>query len=242
MSTLLDRFASLIPMVDVKEKCPYFEGREATFRGCDGVLVAPLFRELLDNGFRRNGNVVYRPVCQGCSECKVLRVPIASFQRSKAQRRVWNRLEGLIDVKVVRPTISREKLKMYHDYLVFQHGDTDGAANPESYRAFLMDSCLGSDTIETDYYINGKLAGVGILDRMKDALSSVYFYFHPDYARYSLGTYSILHEIELARNWKYTYYYLGYYIAGCAAMSYKSSFKPCEIKDTDGKNWHRISR
>src|SRR5690554_4813910 len=138
MSTLLDRFSVLVPQVEVKETCPYFNDREATFRCCDGMLAAPMYRDLLDDGYRRNGYVLYRPECQGCSECKVLRVPVATFKKSKEQRRIWNRLEGRMEVRLQRPQASREKLNMYRDYLLYQHGDTDGAATPESYKAFLM--------------------------------------------------------------------------------------------------------
>lgn len=242
VSTLLQRFSMLVPQAEIKETCPYFEDRQATFRCCDGMLAAPMYRDLLDHGYRRSGYVMYRPICQGCSECKILRAPVATFKKSKAQRRIWNRLADRIEVRTQRPRASREKLRLYRDYLLYQHGSTDGAATPTSYKAFLMDSCLGGDTLEMEYYLDDTLVGVGIVDRLEDALSSVYFYFHPDYAGYSLGTWSVLYEIESARRWNYTYYYLGYYIADCTAMNYKRRFRPCEIKDPDDASWSHHPR
>ena len=80
----------------------------------------------------------------------------------------------------------------------------------------------------------GKLLGVGICDVCSDSLSAVYFYFDPDEARRSLGTFSAIWEIEWAKHTGIPYYYLGYWVSGCGAMEYKASFRPCEMLGTDG--------
>jgi arginine-tRNA-protein transferase len=43
----------------------------------------------------------------------------------------------------------------------------------------------------------------------------------------------MLQTIELARRLDKPYAYFGYYVAGCASMSYKARFRPCEILGTD---------
>jgi arginine-tRNA-protein transferase len=227
---------------DVPDVCPYLPDRIATFRLIHGLLAAPAYERLLDAGFRRSGNAMYRPACRTCAECRPLRVPVREFRRSKSQRRVWNRCEPRFNVEFGPPSADPPRPALYTAYRRYQHGETgdgpDDAA--EDYRGFLVDSCLGGRTMEVRYVHGGRLAGVGIVDRLEHALSTVYFYFDPAFADYSLGTFSALYEIELARRWGMRHYYLGYYIAPCASMNYKARYRPCEIRTADGTGWERL--
>ncbi len=235
---MIDRsIETLFHIGDIVDPCPYLPDKVSTLRFGDGFAAAPFYRLLLDSGYRRSGGYVYRPVCAACNECKVIRVPVAAFRKSKSQRHVWNRGQRVFEASIWPPACTAEKLEVYRRYLEFQHGKADDAA-PDRYAAFLVDTCLGGRTIELQLRAQGRLAGVGILDRVGDALSSVYFYFDPDFARLSPGTYSALCEIDLARRWGLAYYYLGYYIRECRQMNYKIRFRPCEIKAPDDAGWH----
>jgi arginine-tRNA-protein transferase len=75
---------------------------------------------------------------------------------------------------------------------------------------------------------------VGICDVCSRSLSSVYFYFDPAEASRGLGTFSSLWEIEFARRRAIAYYYLGYWVGGCATMHYKCTFRRHEILHPDG--------
>ena len=68
----------------------------------------------------------------------------------------------------------------------------------------------------------------------RNSLSSVYFYYDPDSSRRGLGTFGVLYEIETAAGLGIPYYYLGYWVAGCRTMQYKSDFRPAEVLDPDG--------
>jgi arginine-tRNA-protein transferase len=219
------------------QACPYLPDRVATLAFGDGHLAADRYRELLDQGYRRNGRFVYRPVCTACNACEVLRVPVAAFQPSRSQRRVWKRCHGRFQVQAVPPAHSQERVQLYGRYLEGQHRDPEAEENATHYEGFLVDTCLGDHTFELQYRDAGRLVGVGIVDHVGDALSSVYFYFDPAWARYSLGTYSALLEIDLARRWGLRHYYLGYYIADCPQMRYKAAFRPCEVRRRDGTEW-----
>ncbi|MDO8631842.1 MAG: arginyl-tRNA--protein transferase, partial [Phycisphaerales bacterium] len=70
---------------------------------------------------------------------------------------------------------------------------------------------------------------VSLADRVPGGLSSVYMYFDPDDAARSLGTFSILREIEFCRREGLRYYYLGYFVAGSRTMAYKARFRPHEM-------------
>ncbi|NIQ03741.1 MAG: arginyltransferase, partial [Nitrospinaceae bacterium] len=63
----------------------------------------------------------------------------------------------------------------------------------------------------------------------KRAFSAIYtFYDAPD-PRMSLGTFSILKQIEFCRQKHIRYFYLGYYIADNASLVYKANFRPNEV-------------
>ena len=73
-------------------------------------------------------------------------------------------------------------------------------------------------------------------DITPNTVSSVYHFHDPDCRDRSLGTFAIMQAIDLARRLEKRWVYLGYYVAGCASLSYKSHYRPCEILDSDG-NW-----
>jgi len=75
----------------------------------------------------------------------------------------------------------------------------------------------------------GRLVGLGIYDETPNALSAAFFFYDPDYARYSLGTANVVAMVEDARAARLPYVYLGYRVAGCASLRYKSTFRPHEL-------------
>ena len=216
--------------------CPYLPDRDASLLFLDGSMGPALYRQLLDNGYRRHGVFMYRPDCAECTECKVLRVPIDAFARSKDQRRIWNRGKKTFEVRLEAPAYHPLKADLYRRYLEYQHASED-TIDEERYCQFFVDTFLGDDTKELQLFDEDELVGLGIVDFVADAVSSVYFFFDPNYAKLSPGTFSALVEIELARAQGCRYYYLGYYIRECAAMSYKSRFRPNELKDCEGDEW-----
>jgi len=93
-------------------------------------------------------------------------------------------------------------------------------------------------TLVSALFINGKLAGNGFLDLGKTSLSTIYFSFDPQFHFFSPGTFSIIKEIEWARDNGLKYYYLGYYIRELSSMKYKGLFRPFQLLDYDTGHWH----
>jgi arginine-tRNA-protein transferase len=73
------------------------------------------------------------------------------------------------------------------------------------------------------------LVGVVVTDVLPDGLSAVYTFFDPAEKRRSLGSYAVLWQIELARERRFPWLYLGYWIRECRKMAYKGNFLPLEI-------------
>ena len=205
-----------------------------------------MYRLLLDKGYRRYGKELYRPDCKTCTECQIIRIPVNEFVMTKSQKRVWSRGNKVIKHKIVKPEYNAEKVIIYQKYLDFQHQDINDPrkkekVNEQYYKEFLVNTFLGDKTYELQLHIENKIVGVGIIDKVNNILSAVYFMFHPDYNKYSLGTYAILLGIDLAKKWNLEYYYPGYFIKNCKAMNYKSKFGPSEIKKINEVNYKNFN-
>jgi leucyl-tRNA---protein transferase len=215
--------------------CPYLPSREAqeeVFKTAE--LHSELYHDFMDNGFRRSGDYFYRPTCPDCRECHPIRVPAAEFRLTKSQRRVRNKNKD-IEVSVCRPTLTEEKLMMYADYLARQHGST-GDVSRNELSATLYASPV--HTLEFEYRLNRRLVAVSIADLSSRSLSSVYVYYNVDLSSRSLGTFTALQEILFCQTQEIPYYYLGFFVPGCPAMSYKARFRPHETLDRD-LSWNR---
>ncbi len=211
--------------------CPYLPGREARHLTLvPRPLSAPVYHALMDLNFRRMGPVFYRPVCESCSACRMLRVPVAGFAPSRAQRRARQRNHD-VSVRIGAPQPSGEKLELYRAYLDARHvGSMDGSL--EEFEGFLYSS--GIDTLEVEYRAGGKLLGVGIVDVAPLALSAVYFYFDPAQAARSPGVFNVLWLLDEAGRRGAPWLYLGYHVAEAATMRYKASFFRSEVLGPEG--------
>lgn len=218
--------------------CSYLPGRDARLLFLRGAGIGAGYRALLELGYRRHGSELYRPDCLECSECQVLRVPVQSFCPTRSQRRILRKGNDRFRIAVEPATHSSQKRDLYRKYLSAQHGRSDPEdGSAESYSEFFTSSIAGIQTREVQLLDGRRLVGVGIVDWMEDVLSSVYFYFDPDYASYSPGTYSMLREIQLAADLGLQWYYPGFYIAGCAAMNYKGRFGPNQLRRLPDGPW-----
>jgi len=79
---------------------------------------------------------------------------------------------------------------------------------------------------EVLYFDENRLIGVDLIDILKDGISSIYFYYDPDYAHLSLGKLSLYKQIKFAKESNKEWIYLGYYVEDCPSLSYKKEYKP----------------
>lgn len=222
-------------------RCPYLPGETAhlPLRLPMRKLRAAEFGARLAAGDRRQGLLLYRPKCPQCTACQAIRLDVHAFAPDKTQRRILRRGDAALRTLIGRPSVTAEKVALYNRHKL-ERGllSSDGLIDAEGYEQFLVETC--TDTIELRYTLNGMLVGVAVTDRAADALSAVYCLYDPSFARFSLGTYSVLKQLELCRTWGLRYLYLGLYVAGSAAMAYKACFLPHE-RLVDGE-WRAFAR
>ncbi|XP_022242389.1 arginyl-tRNA--protein transferase 1-like isoform X3 [Limulus polyphemus] len=107
-------------------------------------------------------------------------------------------------------------------------------------------SC-GYGSFHQQYWLDGKLIAVGVLDILVSCVSSVYFFYDPDYSFLSLGTYAALREIAFCRELHreapgIRYYYMGFYIHSCPKMKYKGNYYPSFLLCPETYTWHPIEK
>jgi len=212
--------------VSGESACPYLPGRLARHEAYwVERLSGSHYETLMDRGFRRSGSVVYRPRCRNCRACQPIRIPVQEFERTKSQQRVWRR-NADVRVETGWPRVTRRKFQIFRDYLDARHDGTM-ARSLEAFEQFLYDS--PTDTIEFCYFLGPRLVAVSIADQCPGGISSVYMFSDPAFSARSLGTFSILWEIDWCADAALAHYYLGYFVPGSRTMSYKARFRPHEI-------------
>jgi len=214
---------------DREQPCPYLPNRisRLPLRLPSRPLSREELADRLERGDRRQGYVLYRPTCPKCRACEPIRLPVNDYELTNAQRRILKRGDQKLTVRLGPAVVDRRRVEIYNTHKLLR-GLQDGQPpiDEDGYRDFLVASCC--DTFELAYYQNERLIGVAICDRAADSLSAVYCCYDPAYQRFSIGTYSILKQLELCREWGLSYLYLGLYIADCETMIYKARFLPHE--------------
>jgi arginine-tRNA-protein transferase len=226
----LDRAA---PQPGEAFECPYLPERQARHV----VVAAPgllpgAYHALMDLNFRRLGTVYYRPQCDGCQECRALRVAVAQHAPNRSQRRCLARNRDLA-VHVARPEPDDEKFALYRRYLQLRHdGRMDGSR--EEFEDFLY--AAPDAALETCYRDrDGRLVAVGLADVEPRALSAIYCYFDPDQAARSPGVFNVLWLLHECRRRGVPWLYLGYHVAASRKMAYKAAFEPHQILVEPGR-------
>lgn len=205
-------------------ECPYLPDRTwvtHSFRA--DWLPAGVYDRLIDGAWRRSGRSFYRNHCPGCSLCIPIRVSPERFKPSKSQRRTIRRNR---DVEVRWESLDYDE-EVYGLYARYSRERHQSDASKKQYLGF-----LGTTPIETGlmtYYVADRLVGVGWIDVLDHGLSSVYFAFDPGESERSLGTYSVIREIEEVRALGKQWLYLGFYVPESRKMSYKASYRPHQL-------------
>jgi len=217
----------LIVVQDQHQPCPYLDDVTARMplRLPVGTVTPEVTDRLLELGFRRSGEFVYRTQCPSCEQCEPTRVDVHRFQYTRSLRRVLARGRRDLVMRWGKVQLDPRRVWMFNQHrlargLSLQDGPVDG----EAYRSFLIDTCCC--TKELAVYRGDDLIAVAVVDVGRTSVSAVYTHFDPEAGRYSLGTLAVLEQIEWARQTGRRWVYLGMYVASNPHLNYKARFAP----------------
>ncbi len=233
-SELNPRIPGSLPVASVlsnQHPCSYLPNRTANLPLIlPGKRLEPhLFDDVLNAGMRRAGYFLYYVDCAGCRACEPTRIPVRKFRWTDSWRRIRNRGDKQLQVTVESPEATEEKLILFN-----RHRDERDLADSmttyrlEDYESFLVESSSQWTTELQFRTTDNRLVALSLIDCGENSVSAVYTYFDPDFSKLSLGTYSILKQIEFCLNTNREFLYLGLYVADNPHLNYKARFLPQE--------------
>lgn len=221
-------------------KCSYLDDREARTAFVDpSIPITQGMTSALNlQGFRRSGRYLYKTSCPACNACKPLRVLVKHFQANRSQRRTLRKNADLstqlIPPDQITPEMDKNYYRLYERYIEKRHAHGD--MYPPSRSQF--DSFIGelydfSQIVE--FRLKERLVMIALCDQLTDGISAIYTFFDPELEKRSLGTYAILWQIQYCAQLGLPFVYLGFWVAECNKMNYKSCYQPNEIYT--GESW-----
>ncbi|CAI5653577.1 unnamed protein product [Oreochromis niloticus] len=197
-----------------------------------------------------NGADPSRPLCRKAKELRK--------ERRLQKEQMRQNGDGVSStVSPTQPTPSQNsQSKTLEDFI--SESLPENSAHCLEFKRFLCDSPLeaeyapdgpevGYGSFHQQYWLDGRIVAVGVIDILPTCVSSVYLYYHPDFNSLSLGSYSALREIAFTKQLqkqspKLSYYYLGFYIHSCPKMRYKGQYRPSDLLCPETYVWVSIER
>lgn len=185
------------------------------------TLTKKQLDEYLASGWFRMGQLIF--TChflffQGQIYSPIwIRLALENYVFSKGLQRLWKRNRHL-QTSIQKADFTTEKEQLYQKY----RENFDGTLADT-----LADSLLdGKDkniynTYEVCVYDGEKLVAFSFFDVGSDSVASIMGVYDPDYAKFSLGFYTMLLEIKYSMQQQMHYYYPGYVVHDYSKFDYK---------------------
>ena len=206
------------------------------------VLEPMVFDAFLAKGWRLLGQSLVRhnfSVCRGeiCHSIP-LRIRLDDFEPSKSQRQILRRAAPL-ETKRSAIRFSQQKFKLFDLHVQRLH-----ERQPASLASFLnpFSAELPVQGQEWRVYFDKKLVACSFFHLGGETMSGTYCIFDPAYGQFSLGTYTMLLELLLAKELGKKYYYHGYTYNVPSQFDYKLNFNGLESMNWESGAWTPLER
>lgn len=199
------------------------------------------YDKLLSRGWFRGTGLIYRTQLL-CLDGEVfavrhIRLPISNFAPTKKQQKILRRCEGRFRVEIGQPFVSDEKEALY-------------LKHTKKFKAFVhqtLSDCLHEhednpevNTQELTVYDGDRIVAFSYFDIGEKAMASLLCIHDPEYARFSLGHYTMLREIRYGASRGMKYFYPGYVLDMPSSFDYKLTLGSLEWLN-EANNWVKQS-
>ncbi len=220
-----------IEFIEENRECSYFDEEVSDIRyrylhSC----TKDDYQNMLEHGWRRFGKMHFVPECKYCQKCISMRIDVKNYKFSHSEKRVFKKN---LDTKlyIQAPSLTLDHLRLYDKYHFHMSKKKNwpySSIEPAEYdRSYVQGKA--DYTKEFLFVKDEKLIGVALVDILSKSISAIYCFYDHDYEDLSIGKFSILVQIKIAKELNIPYIYLGYWIKEHFSMGYKEAYKPFEI-------------
>ena len=187
------------------------------------------YDDLLAHGWFRGNGIVYRSEVV-CIDSRVygirnIRFPVADFSMRKSHRKLFAKNNQRFTLRVGTPFSDANREKLYSSlkprFKAFVHQSLEGMLlSPRLAAEF--------DAMEVAVYDGEDLVAVSYIDVGDKSMASILCVYDPSYKKESLGIYTMLVELDLAKRMGLDFYYPGYVLDEPSSFDYKLDLGPCQ--------------
>ncbi|MDR9488676.1 hypothetical protein [Salibacter sp.] len=147
-----------------------------------------------------------------------IRLPLNEYKSKRNFRKIRNRVVRNFEVVIRRSSLTKQKEDLYR-----HHKKRFKGFLFEDLDQFLMPGHTNTifNTWEVEVYDGEKLIAYSLFDLGEESVASLIGIYDNDYSQYSLGTFTMIAEVEFAKKHGFTYYYPGYILDNSTEFDYK---------------------
>jgi leucyl-tRNA---protein transferase len=191
---------------------------------------------MLAYGWRHNGDLVFRNTHDyneygETTHVVPMRYRTFDFQMSKSQHKIWKQNLDLA-YRVMPTQITPRMVEIFE-----QHRTRFKYRRPETIWEF-VNLQAPFPTYQLELYKKTQLLATTFIDLTPNALSSTYAMFDLNESKRSLGTFTMILEIYVAKLLKKQFHYPGYAHREPSHMDYKKRFAAAEYLHWETMTWN----
>ncbi len=191
--------------------------------------------QYLAAGWFRTGHMLFRAKV-GCGDNDIcspinIRFKLEGHVFSKSLRKLYRQNQKLFRFEIRKASITDQKEQMFQHHQCRYRGSLSNSLDE-----FLI-LTHRFDTYEIAVYDEDYLVAVSFFDDGHNSMMGLLALFAPNYAKYGLGNYTMMLEIEYAKSLNKKFYYPGYVHQVPSMYDYKLRFGHAQVYDWDRKRW-----